>query len=403
MSSIKFILCLLFVSLLTASTALAAAVSVTPSGSAASFSVAGTGMDGVAGIQLDIEYAGSLSNPRITQGGLVAGAMFAANSALRPGLIKIAIISSSAFSGSGQIAQIAFASGSGSITAVRYNMINSNGATVGSSANIATAEGVITVAGVPFSQANQANQQSSKVSQAAATTTPTYPGTVTLPTDAQQSTDLKPAPSSVPPAYKADPQIVAEKTQSSVERSGDAGSAETPQYVFYKSVQERFKQYSGSKKFADVAALFDRKVAQNIRQEPAILLNNGHNKATLTIDLPAVNSAPNFAVNGGTLVSFRQDKKVKGRWIVVVLPESGALKVVLTIVAGIDEYEYPLTVTLPVKKTLTLDENGWRRFLKEVGTAKTPLHDLNNDGVRDYLDEYVFIAGYLANKAAKMK
>lgn len=408
MSSINIIARLLFMLLLSASTALAASITATPSGTAASFSVDGAGMDGVAGIQLDIEYAGSLSKPTVTQGGLVAGAMFVVNSSLRPGLIKIAIIRSSAFSGSGQIAQITFASGSGSITSLRFTMINSNGATVDPATNNSTAAATITTPGIPFSQTNSVDQQNevrqvTQSAKAAAATLPTYLGTVTLPTNIQQNADLQPAPSPAPSAFRAKPPLAptAEKTLLAGTQVADNKLAKTPQYIVYKSVLERFKLNGGSKKLADVAALFDKKIAQNIRQEPAILLNTGHAKAILTIDLPVINSSPNFAVSGGTLVSFNQDSKVKGRWIVVVLPEAGTVNVPLTIIAGFDEYEYPLTVALPVKKTLALDEGGWRRFLKEAGMAKAPLHDLNNDGVRDYIDEYIFVAGYLANKAER--
>jgi hypothetical protein len=105
-----------------------ATATVIPSG-ASSYSILGTNMDNVAGIQLDITYdKGSLANPTITQGALVAGALLAANTS-RPGLIKIAIISTHAFSGSGEIAVISFASktGNGGITSISTSMIDSKG------------------------------------------------------------------------------------------------------------------------------------------------------------------------------------------------------------------------------------------------------------------------------------
>jgi hypothetical protein len=179
---------------------------------------------------------------------------------------------------------------------------------------------------------------------------------------------------------------------------------ETPQYVVYKGISDRFKQYSGSKKLSDVAALFDKNVAQSISQNPKIVISNGTNNAILTIDIPSrISASPNFAVNGGTLVSFKQDKQQKGRWLVEVLPETGSVKVSVTIIVGAEQFEYPLTIAPPIKTALTLDEKGWNIFIKETGTAIAPLHDLNNDGVRDYLDEYILAANILTAKSTSAK
>ncbi|MFA7403935.1 MAG: cohesin domain-containing protein [Pelobacteraceae bacterium] len=127
-----------------------AAVSLSTS-SDSSYTVQGTEMNGVAGIQLDITYdAASLANPTVTQGGLVAGAMFAANTS-RPGVIKIAIISSSAFSGSGQIAAISFATktGSGGIISLASSMINSTGSQLPIQAGYSSVAGLVDIISSP--------------------------------------------------------------------------------------------------------------------------------------------------------------------------------------------------------------------------------------------------------------
>lgn len=397
----------------------AANVSVTSSGDK-SYSVQGSGMDGVAGIQLDIRYdSNSLSTPTVTQGPLVSGAMLAANTTI-PGMIKIAIISTRAFSSSGQIATINFANqlGSGGITSATVSMINATGSRV-SATPVAISNGSGSIVAEqssnpnPVSQQNQTDQTlagnssiSTTNTSKSTTSTPTYLGAVTLPADLQQQAESKPAPSPTVPAFTNEPTPgrSAQETQSSGKQTAEVKPEETPQYVAYKGISERFKQYKGSKKLSDAVALFNKKVAQNISQEPALLLSNGQIKATLTVDIPArISTSPNFAVNGGKLVSFKQEKKVKGRWIVEILPEAGAVKTTMTIIAGADEFEYPLSVAPPVKTSLTFNEQGWDRFLKEVGTAKAPLHDFNNDGIRDYMDEYIFVANYLSNKALQAK
>ena len=153
-----------------------------------------------------------------------------------------------------------------------------------------------------------------------------------------------------------------------------------------------------------MTALFEKKVTQLISQQPEILLSDGKSKATLNIDIPArITTSPNFAINGGALVSFKQDKQNKGRWIVEVLPNAGVIRTAVTIIVGAEEFEFPLTIAPLVKTALPLDENGWNQFLKETGTAAAPLHDLNSDGVRDYKDEYIFVANHLARKSTPAK
>jgi hypothetical protein len=65
--------------------------------------------------------------------------------------------------------------------------------------------------------------------------------------------------------------------------------------------------------------------------------------------------------------------------------------------------EFPLTVAPKVQVDLikpgTVSEADFALFLKERGTAAAPKSDRNADGRRDYLDEYIFTANYLAQQA----
>ena len=125
---------------LTAAAALAADVSLTDSGDGR-FSVNGAAMDGVAGIELSILYDSSLlASPVVTQGGLVSGGMMAANTN-NPGTIRVAIISTRPFTGSGQIIALHFPgrSGSGGITSFNAKLINLQGAPVQARISLSTA------------------------------------------------------------------------------------------------------------------------------------------------------------------------------------------------------------------------------------------------------------------------
>ncbi len=386
-----------------------ATVSVNPTGDL-SYTIDGMGMDGVAGIQLDITYdANSLNTPKVTPGSLVAGAMLSANTS-RTGLIKIAIISTRPFSGSGQIASITFAAktGSGGIISFTTNLIDSNSASISAipvnQPNESIAPATILTPGIPFSQ----TQQPPQTGLPAATTTSAFPGSVTMPAELQQRVDAQPEPSTTDPAFTGEPvpeaAVITEQSLPSSAPAADAKVEDTPQYLVYNGILDRFKQYNGSKSLSAMVMLFNKKTAQTIYQEPAILLSDGHNRAILTIDIPSrITTSPNFAANGGRMVTFNQDKQSKGRWTVVVQPEAGAVKTTLTIISGAEEFEYPLTVAPPAKTALSLDEIGWSRFLEEVGTTTAPLHDLNADGVRDYIDEFIFVANHLAGKSTPIK
>jgi len=124
----------------------------------------------VAGIQLDITYdAASLSSPTVTQGSLVSGAIFVANTT-RPGVIRIAIISEHPFSGNGEIATVSFASktGNGGIFSITTNMINSQGSAVAASPDATTNNNTSTPSS-PNTPASQSQQQNSTTTATSST------------------------------------------------------------------------------------------------------------------------------------------------------------------------------------------------------------------------------------------
>lgn len=105
-----------------------AAVTLLPSGGS-SYTVMGTGLDGVAAIDLKITYdADLLGSATVTQGDLVAGALLTSNTST-PGTIRIAVLTPSTISGSGPIAAISFSSGTGTggIGSILVSMIDVRG------------------------------------------------------------------------------------------------------------------------------------------------------------------------------------------------------------------------------------------------------------------------------------
>lgn len=90
--------------------------------------IQGNNLVGVAGIELTVSYDSTkLSSPTVTRGGLFPDALFQDNPQLTPSSIKIAIVSATDMSGTGQLAKISFATatGPGAVSIVSANTINS--------------------------------------------------------------------------------------------------------------------------------------------------------------------------------------------------------------------------------------------------------------------------------------
>jgi hypothetical protein len=123
------------------------------------------------------------------------------------------------------------------------------------------------------------------------------------------------------------------------------------------------------------------------------------------IELPASGKkAPNFALTGATVISISLENN--STWVVEVLPDKGTYEA--SIIAVQDEVlkKIPLTVSPPLPAGVKIGAGGkltdadFVLFLKERGTDKAPRFDLNGDGKRDYIDDYIFTANFLANPDA---
>jgi hypothetical protein len=91
-------------------------------------------MDGVAAINMTINYdVSTMSSPTVVQGGFVSGALMVTDTGI-PGTIKIALVNAypKILSGSGQFATISFdaVTGSGTVSVASVNMFDVNGAPI---------------------------------------------------------------------------------------------------------------------------------------------------------------------------------------------------------------------------------------------------------------------------------
>ncbi len=162
------------------------------------------------------------------------------------------------------------------------------------------------------------------------------------------------------------------------------------------SVLERFRTYSGPRTPAALVALFAAPVtAATIHQHPEVALSDGASIVKITVDAgPQENKSPNIAFNEAKLISLKQNKP--GKWDIEALPDGGTWNVSLILLTGSDSRTVPLTVAPILPAGTDLSERGFITFLGGAKAASQPLQDLNGDGRRDYLDDYIFTANYLA-------
>jgi hypothetical protein len=160
------------------------------------------------------------------------------------------------------------------------------------------------------------------------------------------------------------------------------------------SVLERFRVYSGPRTPAALSALFTAPVSANSRQQPAVALSDGAAMITVSIDAGSANSTSlNVACTGAQLFSLKHTQDET--WDVEALPVAGALNASLIVLIGSHSVEVPLTIAPGVPPGTDLSEKGFIAFLGGAKTPGQPLLDLNGDGRRDYLDDYIFTANYL--------
>lgn len=173
-----------------------------------------------------------------------------------------------------------------------------------------------------------------------------------------------------------------------------------------KSVLEQFQLFKGERKPEALMALF--KSVEGIAQEPPVALSDGTAKVKASVAYhPSGKQAPNFSLKGAKLVSFKMEGD--SAWVIELIPDKGACKSTIMILQDGGIKEIPLTVAPPLPADGKTGGKGkltradFILFLKERGTEKAPRFDLNGDGKRDYTDDYIFTANFIAQNGPDMK
>ena len=384
------------------------------------------GMDfsNVSGLDLTIHYdPAALGSPRFAQGSLVGGALMAANVS-SPGTARLALVRVVAFNGSGPIATVTFSrirSTGAEIQSLTASALSASGSKIQVGTDI-TNSPIATSTGTPASgqdtggttamsenQGGSAGSDSAASAGAASQTAvgataspnPAAPGILAIPASALPEKTEAVLPSSEKAASATD-QPGAEKTAS---QESQVALAEKPavkapepekKVLAYQSVLDKFQDYKGNKSPQSFIALFS---ANPGKQDPPLVLSDGKTTVRIVLELDSKGENNHFLLDGVTLVSLRN--KEGNLWIAELLPDRKTLRASVSVPNGHQLNVMPLNVAPPLDASVgpstgKLTETDFQRYLKERGTAKSPRFDLNGDGVRNYIDDYIFTANYLA-------
>jgi hypothetical protein len=202
-------------------------------------------------------------------------------------------------------------------------------------------------------------------------------------------------------------QPTGEKTPASPARGKKRDSRRKKKSIYrLPSVLERFRDYRGERAPEAFTALFDRKQTFGFRQDPPVVLSDGKAVVRLLfVSTPERENISDVALTGGRAVAAMKDAEATNTWIIAVLPEKGTDELTMALLQSGVLMVFPVAVApqvdIDLNKSGNVTEEDFRMFLKDRGTLRAPVYDLNGDGVRDFRDDYLFTANYLALKPAR--
>jgi hypothetical protein len=417
----------------------------TISGSGNVYSVQGDGLERVGGVDLTVHYDSStLVNPRAALNGLFAGTLMQAKTNVA-GVTRVLLLANRpGISGAGGVVTLTFDQVGGSqgcITAFSANAVTSGGDTIFPQSVKQTSECLLPREIEPLVPTTVTPPSQPPIVQPPvdqnAVPVAVAPATAEKPETSANSAGLTSAPGAVKPqgfvggmlatvfqdqgkpvsaqeseggrSRDVPPEIGAVTLPESVQgkvkdtqikiAAGDMSAEKPGKNVLqadpkFISVLSLFRGFKGTRSKDKLVSLFSEARNSGVRQEPDIVISDGKNRVKVALTLMPTGRAPSYIISGGELVSFSSEKNTH---IFEILPKQNALEVSVTVVVENDLIVIPLVVAPPLDIRFLpkgrSDEKSYGLFLQELNVKKG---DVNGDGIRDYVDEYIYTANYLA-------
>lgn len=377
-----------------------------------SYVLKGSGFQNVGTIFATVAYdASRLVGPKVGQGSLISGALMAVNDRT-PGTVTIGVVSASPINGSGPVATIGFTvkGGGGATPSLTVSFTDTNGKPLDGMAVSNTPDSGKS-AGEPAAThpAGEAGTTTAPSQQTtAATGAPTWLGGVTMPNGeagTENKVEAVPVRTEPPPVESPAPPEAGKPASPATSPKGEEAKPVTG-YTAVREPLERFREFAGQRNPGNLLALLAQEGSGKFLQEPAIALSDGKKAVKITVEAPkSAKDSPKFILNGATLRSLKRGEG--NAWVIRAMPKGRVCQASLDIVTDGTMVEFPLTVVPSVQADLDgkggVTEADFRLFLKEKGTGNAPKFDLNGDGRRDYIDDYIFTANYVVKHKEKKR
>lgn len=377
-------------------TALASSMlSIVPSGDG-SYVMQGIGVESAAAMDITVSYdPTTLASPQFTQGDMISGAMVAVNDTI-PGTVRIGIVRTTPVIGTGVIATLTFTrrgDGAGKILALKSSISDINGK--------------------PLPVISQISQQSDTTGDASNTSVITGESAATslasaTPAGAELSAKLVgpsskfegkgglSAEQSSGTGTAIEPASVSQSTTVSAGASGITAASEPSRNKIqqFDSVLMRFKKFKGVRTAKAVIGLFAQDEMMSYHQQPAVALSDGKTPIRVTfISSSGEIKAADVAVMGARVISVKKDPDYTNTWIAELMPEKDAYEASFAVSDGTLKRIYPLTVApkidMKMNKSGSMTEKDLSAYLSDQR------QDVNKDGLKNYLDDYIYTANYV--------
>lgn len=388
-------------------------VAISPEGGGV-FLLQGTGIENAAALEINIVYdANTLANPRVAEGPLIAGAMTAVNQGL-PGMVRMVVIRLTPISGSGVIATLSFdrrGSSPGIVNSMNVRMANIKGAPLSALAQVSNPQDAASNVAASAQDRNIASEETTTSVLAGTPSAPyilpstviiagqpSRPDEINKTADAPRTRDQEAQPSAPDAAGSAvqEPETLARKTDPSTISTDAREIPQSAGKTIYtqESILERFKEYRGERTIAALVSLFESESMIGCRQEPSVSISDGKSIARVVfVSAPGADPASDLSVMGARLISLKRDPDNTNTWIAELAPDKGASRASIAVSQGGMKMIFPLAVS-PKVDVYHVRPGSWTDadFLYYLKGQHT---DLNSDGRRDYIDDYIFTANYI--------
>jgi len=379
------------------------------------FLLQGIGIEDAAALEINISYdTATLSNPRVVEGPLVAGAMTAVNPNV-PGTVRIVMIRLTPFRGSGVIASVTFdrtGASPGRILAMSAHLADAKGSPLATLVQVNNPSEAPSNASSASQDQNQSSGAASAQAGAAtagstAATVPTViiAGQPSRPDAAKESTDApQPGEKDVqPPAHTAEPSDLAKAFDATAGAKipPTPGKTNIPKVYAQKSVLELFQNYKGERTAEALFALFEQESMIGFRQDPPVALSDGKSTVKVVfISTPGNLTTSDVSVAGARLISLRRDVDNTNTWVAELLPERGGYRASMAVSRGEFQMIYPLTIAPKVDieagRAGKPSKADFDRYLKQAQTSGPTGKNVSNEKARDYVKDYTMAANYFA-------